>query len=285
MKEFYQKWNIAVDYQSEFEKFKNRLLADCTLTLSDYIADNLEVCQRFDYLRGDKGRSLDRVKDDFHQSFRHCDTAFEATCIWHALSTAENVPEVAKNLKIMFQALNGFDKIEELVKLINNSVMNSIGIGFCVVTKQGEIHILRSGEKLLDERVNVALTALIDIPEANESFSRALLHFLENDSSKYRNILDDLRHATEGFLRYVLNNKKSLENQEIPLLQKLTDIGVHSNIRSMIRELFFKHFTNYQNNAVKHGTREYTEEEVEFMIYLVATFFSFVAQHDLSQSI
>jgi ubiquinone biosynthesis protein UbiJ len=92
---------------------------------------------------------------------------------------------------------------------------------------------------------------------------------LRGDSAYYRNILDDLRFSLEQLLKSLLRNDKSLENQKDILGAWLKGKGVHVQIRSLYAHLA-NCFSQYQNNAVKHA-EDYSETEVEFMIYLTGT--------------
>jgi len=79
------------------------------------------------------------------------------------------------------------------------------------------------------------------------------------------------RFALEQMLQVTLNNGRTLENQKDEFLGWLKQRGVHAQIRNMYQTLL-AYFTSYQNDAVKHGEDEYTEVEVEFVLYAAGTF-------------
>lgn len=53
--------------------------------------------------------------------------------------------------------------------------------------------------------------------------------------------------------------------------------GLHAHVVGMYHDLLFRHFTVYQNDAVKHAER-YSPQEIEFMIYLAGTFMRLLIQ-------
>lgn len=94
---------------------------------------------------------------------------------------------------------------------------------------------------------------------------------MEGDVGDYRSLFDNLRLALEQLLRQVLDNKKSLENQERELLKWIKARGAHQQVVNMYKQLLFGPYSRYQNDAVKHG-EQYSEDEAEFMIYLTGIF-------------
>jgi uncharacterized protein YacL len=73
-------------------------------------------------------------------------------------------------------------------------------------------------------------------------------------------------------VRIVLSNQRSLENQKEDFLRWLKNHGVHVHIGNMYHDLLFGGFTRYQNEAVKHQEDQYTQAEVEFVLYTTGTF-------------
>ena len=85
-----------------------------------------------------------------------------------------------------------------------------------------------------------------------------------------RNMLDDMRLALETFLKEILNNQKSLENQlsEIGKFQK--DKGKSQEFINMFEKLL-DYYAKYQNNYVKHDDAV-KPTEIDFVIGLTALF-------------
>ena len=79
-----------------------------------------------------------------------------------------------------------------------------------------------------------------------------------------RNVLDDLRLSLESLLRAILNNKKSLENQQPTLGAFVKGRGGSSELSNMFLKLV-EYYCKYQNTYVKHDDAV-IEEEVEFVI-------------------
>ena len=103
-----------------------------------------------------------------------------------------------------------------------------------------------------------------------------LSEVLEKNTSRYRNLLDELRFALEQLLKNVLANSKSLENQKPFILAWLKERGAHQQTINMFQTLL-DGYSRYQNVAVKHG-EQYEEGDIEFMIYLTGTFMRLLLQ-------
>jgi hypothetical protein len=128
------------------------------------------------------------------------------------------------------------------------------------------------GVRILDEAlVESNLIWLSRYPSVSKHFETALKLYAAKDPSQYRNMLDSLRFALEQMLQVTLNNGRALENQKDEFLGWLKQHGVHAQIRNMYQTLL-SYFMSYQNDAVKHGEDEYTEVEVEFVLYAAGTF-------------
>ena len=85
-----------------------------------------------------------------------------------------------------------------------------------------------------------------------------------------RNVLDDMRLALELFLKEILNNQKSLENQlsEIGNFQK--GKGKSQEFINMFKQLL-DYYAKYQNKYVKHDDAV-KPEEIDFVIELTTLF-------------
>ena len=85
-----------------------------------------------------------------------------------------------------------------------------------------------------------------------------------------RNVLDDMRLALETFLKEILQNQKSLENQlsEVGKFQK--EKGLSPEFIGMFNRLL-DYYAKYQNNYVKHNDAvKYSE--IDFVINLTTLF-------------
>jgi hypothetical protein len=130
--------------------------------------------------------------------------------------------------------------------------------------------------KEIDETLIVdTLKGLEVFPEAYKLYKKAFIDF--NSGKDERHILDDLRLSVEFFLRSLLGNGKTLENQ-IPFLGKYQkDKGISSEISNAFQRLI-EIFGKYQNNYVKHHDKV-KHSEIEFIFNLTNTFFRFLLSH------
>ncbi len=126
-------------------------------------------------------------------------------------------------------------------------------------------------ESLLSE----ILIGLKTYPEVHKLYSQALTGF--NSGKNERHILDDLRLSVEYFLRSILKNDKTLENQ-ISLLGKYQkEKGISVEITNSFQSLL-KIFTDYQNRYVKHHDKV-KPNEIEYIFNLTNTFYRFLLSH------
>ena len=124
------------------------------------------------------------------------------------------------------------------------------------------------GVEIFDEKlINDVLEFLQPYVDAHKELSEALQTFLEKS---YRNAVDKTRLALEIFLRELLNNDKTLENQKEELNKYLGN-DVHQNIKSMFLQIL-DFYTKFNNNEAKHNSGNFSECEVEFLFYLVGNF-------------
>lgn len=117
---------------------------------------------------------------------------------------------------------------------------------------------------------------LTEHPESLKQYKRALQKYetLDITLDVSRNILDDLRLSFELLLRDLLNNKKSLENQETILFKKLEALEVSVELRNMLEKIV-RYYMLYQNENVKHNDSS-KEEEIEYVIELTSVVMKFL---------
>jgi len=119
------------------------------------------------------------------------------------------------------------------------------------------------------------LKGLEAFPHAHKLYNKALAAF--NSGNDERHVLDDLRLSVEYFLRSILGNEKTLENQ-IPFLGKYQkDKGISPEISNTFQRLI-EIFGKYQNNYVKHHDKV-KHSEIEFIFNLTNTFYRFLLSH------
>lgn len=132
--------------------------------------------------------------------------------------------------------------------------------------------------ELLDQKIVVdTLNWLSKYPQAKEQYNSALRLYLKGDSS--RSVVDTLRLSIELFLKQLLQNGASLENQ----LNAIGDYLKGKNIAAEIRNMFIKlldYFAKYNNQHIKHNddSDNLTPAELEYLIYLSGAFIRFLMQ-------
>lgn len=92
-----------------------------------------------------------------------------------------------------------------------------------------------------------------------------------------RNILDDMRLSLEILVKKLLNNGKSLENNKNEIGQRLKQQNAPTELREMVTTLI-THYTNYQNNHVKHNDNV-KENEIEFVIEFTSSMMKFLIKN------
>lgn len=267
-----RRWNIPVE-SSSFEKLKNRILAKLTEYLRPHFAPGAGFDTQFAYL---SGRRVD--PDSLEELLSESD--FSRSHVFQGVLQCTNVSELATALHWLFVALekSEFDERRALADAIAEAAAISPGVGIRVLKRKDSVLFCPAGASLLDKgAVDDPLDWLHAYPAVAKQFEAALRIYAAGDYGKYRNLLDDLRLALEMLLRDMLGNKKSLENQKQILLPWLQQRGLHQQVVNMYDSLLFGHYAAYQNDAVKHGEK-YSNEEVEFMIYLTGTFMRLLLQ-------
>lgn len=199
--------------------------------------------------------------------------------IYRIIAKSPNLQLLVSNIQVLLRVLeeNRYPLVNYFANAIKEAIEYSAGINLRIIKKDNRVTLYPSGAKLLDEAVvNDTLLWLSDYPKVIKHFEEALNIYLRKDVAKYRNLLDNLRFALEQILKLTLKNKKPLEKQRDSLLRWLNEHGVHQEIINMYYDLLAK-FTQYQNDAVKH-IEKWSPHEIEFMIYLTATFIRFLLQ-------
>lgn len=124
------------------------------------------------------------------------------------------------------------------------------------------------GVEIFDKKlVNDILEFLQPYQKAHKELSGALQTLLKKS---YRDSVDKTRLALEIFLKKLLDNDKSLENQKEKLNEYFGN-DMHQNIKSMFLQIL-DFYAKYNNNEAKHNSGDFKEYEVEFLFYLVGNF-------------
>lgn len=252
-----KRWNIRYSPSQAYSQF---------LTRTDFY----QVLDSWQEEQASRYREIDQFYD-----FLVGEYLAQEWSLSELLTNSETLKEFIHRLQLVFFTLEKFSAYEE-IELIYLDIQQALRftpeIELEVVKVENRVTLYPAGARLLDnEVVNQVLSWLDPHPNVLQAFEKALTMYAEGDTSRYRNLLDELRFALEQLLKNVLTNSKSLENQKAPLLTWLKARGAHQQTINMFQTLLFGPYSKYQNDAVKHG-EQYAENDVEFMIYLTGTF-------------
>ena len=109
---------------------------------------------------------------------------------------------------------------------------------------------------------------LTNYPAVRKIYNKAIEKYSQRIYQ--RNVLDDMRLALETFLREILGNQKSLENQLAEVGKYQKDKGLSTEFISMFNRLL-DYYSKYQNNYVKHNDAV-KHSEIDFVIHLTTLF-------------
>lgn len=250
--------------------------------VGDFFVKNVNLDKEFASILGQAPdiKSSYEFTMDFTRLFTHQRKAFGSTNVHRAIEEADNLKQLVTVLQVLFLILEKYEQ-QDLIKLaqkVEKAVNFTPSVSFSVAVRETTVTFYPVGAELLDESsVNNVLAWLQKYPNVAKHFEKALQTYQAGDASKYRNLLDDLRFALEQLLKEVLKNDKSLENQQGSLLAWLKEQGIHQQLINMYQQLLFGNYALYQNNAVKHN-EAFSDDEIEFMIYLTGTFMRFILQ-------
>jgi tetratricopeptide (TPR) repeat protein len=299
----YRRWNLDLDSEKEFEKFKSRLIEVLDRLFGDYLTKQTDIDVRFREIYDLNKAEEPKVKksqpiykegslmnmvgatEAISKAFRpvsYTEKGFGDTYVYRSVKDCENIGNLATVIQIFFWTLETrFDEIKHLYpKMLEEVKRISVltpKASFTVCKRGKQLIVYPSGDLFLDKGIiDCTLAGLEDYPEATKTFEEALRIYLNRQTSQYRNLLDNLRFSLEQLLKNILKNEKSLENQKSYLLPWLRERGLHSQVVNLYEKLL-KTYQNYQNNAVKHN-EDFSLHEIEFMIYLTGNFMRLLLQ-------
>ncbi len=276
----HKRWNINFDQNSILTMFKNRILnylVEISILSHQQIVDITDKFSNFAGIQTPHYNDYQLLTYE-HNEAKHFQTFFSSVNdinqLGYFLQIFINVLyEVLVVLEIdSHQKQKNQEKYLLFINKLKGMFEMSPGIGMELNSSVNPAIILPSGVKFLDnDLINKNLDWLQEYPEISKVFETALQIYLSKDEKKYRNLLDNLRFSLEQLLKIILKNNKSLENQKDVLLNWLKGKNVNQQIINMFIQLLFGPYCIYQNDAVKHKS-SYSEDDIEFMIYITATF-------------
>jgi hypothetical protein len=294
----YKRWNIEFDQEKQFSQLKNRIILLADELLGEFLVKHSAIDKEFDkeltfVLAKEIELESSKVRFNNRSSIQRSltelrpfteglefESTFGITKVYKAIKEAENLVFLVTALQVLFWILEKHEcpyhiefaeRLREVVKL-------TPAVSFCVAIRGKFVTLYPPGAELLDQgTVNDVLAWLENYPEVAKHLEEALKIYMDGDIGKYRNLLDNLRFALEQLLKEVIGNKKSLENQQKELLSWLKQREIHQEVVNLYNQLLFGQYCMYQNDAVKHN-ESFSENEIEFMIYLTGTFMRLLLQ-------
>lgn len=288
---FMKRWNLSFNEHAVFSQFKNRIIFVVEEVLGDTVLNNGSLQNQYAYMLGEKAPIP--TSGDFNSIYFHSASktkGFRGTQMYQQLTQAENQVQLLwllQNIFVLFQEGKYIDrrkdhpdKLHELILRVEKVFEEMPQVQVRLHHGKNGVLILPNGAKSLDvPLVNDVLDWLDDYPQVMRYYQEALLMLLDNDPSKYRNLLDNLRLALELLLKAVLKNNERLEEQAKPLKVWMAEKGVQENIRLIFSDIIGRNrFTQLMNEDVKHGDRKWDTAEVEFLVYQTGVFFRFIIE-------
>lgn len=267
--DFARRWNIDI--------YDNGFYVRCKNIVATIISDITRNEQKFERLSYE-AHSL--VAEPYSQTYTHNsfqsivsgkDTKFNfsQTDLYKTLQILSNDNHFFNFLQILEHILNAYrnEKDEKIILEFNDIALIS-NKNVRLFYNNGKYEFYPSGVELFDEKlVNDILEFLQSYPKAHKELSEALQEFLKKS---YRDAVDKTRLALEIFLKELLNNDKSLENQKDELCRYFGN-KIHTNIKSMFLNILDL-YAKFNNDKAKHNSGSFNEYEVEFLFYLVGNF-------------
>jgi hypothetical protein len=298
----YQRWGLDSSPEEQFIKFKNRVISATDDVIGKLFVKQSEIDAAFSQICQQHCANEPLVKTSqtipkFANSklglsareFFALPTSYEVTvkgfgdtCVYKQLKNANDHAELITILQIIFwvieEKIGGSEYQNELIKRLRDAAKLTPLMQFNVASRGKVVVIYPSGEKFLDEGItDYVIFGLEKYPDIAKSFKQALAFYQAGDTSTYRNLLDNLRFTLEQLLKKILENNKPIEKQRDDLLPWLKQKGINTYLINIYAALLDK-YNNYQNNAVKHHSEPFSNNEVEFMIYLTGTFIRLILQ-------
>lgn len=266
---FQQRWNFYYNDERKILEFKKRCLNSFAKILGfKFITDKYPEGE-FCYIIGiHEPKNIFNIGLNTNFKFNPQDSIAYKT-----LAETEDLIEflfIIESITLIESLPN--ELIEKFIdEIIDNVQITNLNIN--VKKDENEIIFYPKGAKLLDEKlINDNLDWLREYPQTHKLFKNLLNKIEKHDDA--RNIIDDLRLSLETFLKSKLNNSKSLENQISELGQYLKNKETNSEIMNLFVKLI-DYYSKFQNEKIKHSDLA-KKEEVEFVMYLTATFIRFL---------
>ena len=273
VKEYESRWNVPErNKKKSLEKFKNRFQ-----NIIEKRRDlNYETTVEFYNMVGE---NISFKEDDSYKILLRTHYEHYVTKV---LKKVNDFNEYMITIQKLFWSLEKnrqFKTIDDLFSDFRDILIMSPGIEISINKSNHEVIIFPSGANLLDEEIiNHDLLWLEPFPQVQRLFQKSLSDFLsyENDPVVVRTILDNLRASLEKLIQLILDNNRTLENNQKAIKDWLSSKGVNSNIIGSLRNI--THYIELMND-VKHTKEiEYLKFEIEHMIYQTGVFIRLILE-------
>lgn len=256
-----------------FYQFKNRTLDTIDRVLGSKILDDQQLERDYLHFLGRRCPTTMRLGYKnlaaLIDSVNRPDRSFDQTWIYQSLNDENSLVEYCR-------CLDGFFSLPlseaELRGLYGGFTQDLAASSIPVrIAHRGDYYAFYPrGPRVLDENViDDDLEWLSDYKTAIGPFRKALTQY--SDPTRQHDALDSLRRSMENFLRQLLGNGNALEDNKTVLIQWMKNHGTNAETQRMMKSLFQGYY-DYQNSHVKHGDEGWKPVEVDFILYLTATF-------------
>lgn len=266
---FYKRWNIDLPDSERWGNFKNRVLNSYSDRLGTTFLHNSRCEDEFSKLIG---LHATQVKGIFDMGITINATLNDSPTYRYFLGEVD-IKKFILGLEVLFwmETIEWDYKSNLLVDIKDAIIITAVPLE--VANKDNEVLFYPAGAKLLDEKlVNDNLDWLASYPKSYETFKLSLSEI--GVKGKERHVIDNLRLSLELLLRGLLNNEKSLENQNAVLGSYLKGKGTSVQISNLFR-VVLDYFNKFQNDNIKHQNNAQSDE-VEFILYLTGTLMRFL---------
>lgn len=175
-----------------------------------------------------------------------------------------------ENLKV-FSPQEQYIIIRDLCN--HDTLKNNEAVKFLALKLQEDYGHLAPKEDITEEinqEIEETQHYLAPYPDVLEAYNNAISKYRSKDKQLQRNALDDIRLALELFLKQILSNNKSLENQIKHIGNFVSNNGGSHEFTNLLHTLI-DHYSKYQNGRIKHNN-DVIEVEISFIVELTSLF-------------
>jgi hypothetical protein len=234
-----------------------------------FINKSAEILGETDYKKGLTNSEIKKYFSNYGNDYNKNPECLQADCKYQD-NNLNKKDKIKKNLQV-FTNEEKFSILNELFSLDKFS-SNSEAIKQKIKLFQEYQQYNKTPKKLDIKIVEEIKHFLKDYPESLKSFQDATIKIEANIFN--RNALDDLRFSLEQFLKELLDNDKSLENQLKGNIETFIKTNGYSKYISTMFQKLVDSYASHQNETVKH--KDQIKQEIEFIFDLTIAFMKFL---------